>query len=85
MRLGKQQKRILKRMKEESLVIRSVFDERDMATQIWLEDEDANNSYEKLTIAFFSSLYKYNLFTEESFRPCLQIHINTYRLKPDSS
>lgn len=81
MRLGKRQKQIVDRMKSDNLVIRVVFDHYNNKEDINLEDEEGDNTYESISPKMLQSLCNKNLFTQSGWCPCLQITVDTFRLK----
>lgn len=60
--------------------ITNIWDERNLHWQAELSDEYGDNTYQAVKQASLGGMIKRNLFTEETFRPSLQIDISYYRL-----
>ncbi len=82
--LGKKQKEVLNDMAENNNVIRGIIDHTlgNGKIEYQLEDEEGDNSFEKLSTRFVESLIDRSVFEVEEFNPCLHIDIITLRLKP---
>lgn len=80
-RLGKRQREILSRMRNENLVIRVITDHYKPNTDIELQDEEGDNTFLSITHKMMQSLCDKKIFDSSGWCPCLQITIDTFRLK----
>lgn len=79
--LGLKQHQLLYRMAKENLVIRVISDHYENSISVNLEDEEGDNTYEKVSHAMMNSLCKRGLFNCSGWCPSLQITIDTFKLK----
>lgn len=79
--LGKNQSRIISRMRDENLVIRVVRIFNEKHDQISLQDEEGANEYESISGKFLESLWKRKILSSTSWMPALYIEVITFRLK----
>jgi hypothetical protein len=82
-KLGKEQKAILKRMAKENLVIKSIFDYHRLKEEIFLQDKQGDNIYEQIHRKFLMSLVNRNILSITMESLSIQMDMTTFWISDD--